>query len=108
MKFRNKPSVIDAFQMTLERRQDNKDWPEWLNQAWNKSPAEAGAVYPSTIPFSDGTDELCIQTTEGEQKLSFGDWIVKTEDDRLYPIADDIFAATFEAVDEGAEEEGTA
>lgn len=34
-KFRKKPVVIEAFQMTQERRMDNSEWPEWLNAAWN-------------------------------------------------------------------------
>ena len=35
MKYRKKPIVIEAFQMTKERRQDNSEWPSWLNEAWN-------------------------------------------------------------------------
>ena len=44
MKYRKKPVVIDAFQMTLERRWDNSEWPNWLNKAWNTPPSE-GAVW---------------------------------------------------------------
>ena len=36
LKFRKKPVVIEAFQMTEARRQDNSEWPSWLNQAWNE------------------------------------------------------------------------
>ncbi len=32
-KFRKKPVVIEAFQMTKERRWNNADWPNWLHEA---------------------------------------------------------------------------
>lgn len=44
MKYRKKPVVIEAFQMTKERRWDNSEWPNWLNMAWNSEPSE-GAVW---------------------------------------------------------------
>ena len=34
MKFRKKPVVIEAFQMTEERRATNADWPNWMHEAW--------------------------------------------------------------------------
>ena len=36
LKFRKKPVVIEAFQMTEERRSSNADWPEWMHQAVEK------------------------------------------------------------------------
>ena len=47
--YRKKPVVIEAFQITEETRNDNKDWPNWLNQAWNKDRKEEGAVYPFSL-----------------------------------------------------------
>lgn len=41
MKFRKRPVVIEAFQMTKERRWDNSEWPTWLHEAWR---GELGAV----------------------------------------------------------------
>ena len=32
MKYRKKPVVIEAFQMTEERRWNNVDWPEWFTK----------------------------------------------------------------------------
>ena len=40
-KFRKKPVVIEAFQMTKERREDNSEWPVWLHDAWNKDWSES-------------------------------------------------------------------
>jgi len=34
-KYRKKPGVIEAFKMTKERSRDSRDWPTWLNIAWN-------------------------------------------------------------------------
>lgn len=99
MKYRKRPVVIEAFQMTMERRQDNKDWPEWLNDAWQKEHDEAGAVYPKDFPKSDCTDELCINTMEGVHTVSFGDYIIQGVKGELYPCKPDIFEMTYEAVE---------
>jgi hypothetical protein len=94
--YRKKPVVIEAFQMTRERRSDNSEWPEWLNCAWNKPHDEEGAVFPKDYPESDGTDELCIFTMEGVHLVTFGDWVIQGVRGELYPCKPDIFAATYE------------
>jgi len=85
--------VNEAFQMTRERRVDNRDWPEWLNYAWNFDRGELGAVYPTVEGTGDGT--LSINTLGGEQLVNFGDWIVRGVQDELYPVTSDIFALTY-------------
>ena len=98
-KFRKKPVVIEAFQMTFERRKSNADWPKWLHIAWNTPQTEAGAVFPSRYPDSDGEDELMIRTLEGNHLVSFGDWIIQGVKGELYPCKPDIFEATYEPAD---------
>lgn len=98
IKYRKKPIVIDAFRMTYERRQNNVDWPEWLNLAWSKSHDDEGAIYPVNYPNSDGTDNLVIFTKEGCMQVDFGDWIIKGVKGELYPCKNDIFEATYEVV----------
>lgn len=44
LKYRKRPVVIEAFQMTRERRNNNVDWPEWLNHAWQMASAERGTL----------------------------------------------------------------
>jgi len=95
-RFRKKPVVIEAFQMTKERRSDNSDWPEWLNAAWNKTWPEPGAVSCEDFPTSNGTDRLVIATLEGTHLVSWGDWILQGVKGELYPCKPDIFAATYE------------
>lgn len=96
LNFRKKPVVIEAFQMTKERRMDNIDWPEWLNDAWNKNEGEAGAVFRKDMD-AQMPDLLCIQTLEGIHLVDWGDWIIRGVKGELYPCKPDIFAATYEA-----------
>ena len=95
MKYRKKPVVIEAFQMTPERRTDNHDWPEWLNEAWNKSDQEPGAL------FIDAAAPSCliVRTLEGIHVVSHNDWIIRGIKGELYPCKPDIFAATYEEVE---------
>ncbi len=94
-KFRKKPVVIEAFQMTKERRSDNSEWPNWLHRAWNGNPHEKGSVWPSNYPKSDGSDRLVITTLEGDHFVDFDDWIIQGIQGELYPCKPDIFEATY-------------
>lgn len=96
MKYRKKPVVIEAFQMTTERRVNNRDWPNWLHKAWNKEPKELGSIYPTIKGTGDGM--LSIGTLEGEHLVSWGDWIIQGVKGELYPCKPDIFEQTYEAV----------
>ncbi len=95
-KYRKKPVVIEAFQMTKERRWDNSEWPDWLNQAWNKTPSE-GAVWIDPSYASEG--KLVCGTLEGVHRISWGDWIIQGIKGELYPCKPDIFEATYEPVE---------
>lgn len=96
--YRKKPVVIEAFQMTTERRSDNRDWPEWLNRAWNELWPNVGAVSCEQYPASDGTDRLVISTLEGAMTVSWDDWIIRGVKGELYACKPDIFAATYDEV----------
>lgn len=96
--YRKKPVVVQAFQMTKERRIDNREWPTWLNEAWNKDPDQKGAVFPKDYLDSDGTDELCIFTLEGVHLVNFDDYIIQGVSGELYPCKPDIFNATYDRV----------
>ena len=98
-KFRRKPVVIEAFQMTKENRISNVHWPEWLNKAWNEEAGKPGAVWPAEYPNSNGTDELVIGTLEGNHRVTFGDWIIQGVSGELYPCKPDIFEETYERVE---------
>jgi hypothetical protein len=97
MRYRKKPVVIEAFQMTEARRKDNSEWPMWLHQAWNEDHDTIGALYPSDYPNSDGADLLRIQTLEGNQLVSWNDYIILGVCGEIYPCRADIFEQTYES-----------
>ena len=99
MKYRKKPVVIEAFQMTRERRASNEEWPIWLHQAWQKDMGEEGSLTCVDFPNSDGTDQLQIRTLEGMHLVGWGDYIIQGVKGELYPCKPDIFEATYEPVD---------
>jgi hypothetical protein len=100
-KYRKKPVVIEAFQMTKERRLDNSEWPNWLNAAWQKGVAEAGSLFCSADGCleDDECTPLFIQTLEGTHKVSWDDWIILGVKGEIYPCKPDIFEATYEKVE---------
>lgn len=95
-RFTKKPVTIEAFQMTQARREDNRDWPGWLNEAWNTPNSLVNSVYPSKYPNSDGTDKLVVHTLEGDMTVEWNDWIIRGVQGELYPCKPAIFEATYE------------
>ena len=99
-KFRKKPVVIEAFQMTKARRWDNSEWPEWLNAAWNKDPGE-GALWVD--PDDPSGNRLVIGTKEGVYRVTWDDYIIQGVQGELYPCKPDIFGATYDPIPEPQE-----
>lgn len=99
MKYRKRPVVIEAFQMTQARRENNSEWPEWLHRAWNQSRGTPGALYPTD---DNPTGTLSIHALEGAYLVCWDDFIIQGVQGELYPCKPDIFAATYESVDETA------
>lgn len=101
--FRRRPIVVQAFQMTEARRQDNSEWPNWLNWAWNMPPGEVGAVYGADYPDSHGTDKLVIHTLEGPLNVEWNSYIVRGVEGELWAVKESVFQKTYEAVDTPAD-----
>ena len=103
-KYRKRPVVIEAFQMTPERRWDNSEWPTWLNMAWQKETTEVGAVYPDPdadyAPGHTSAAELVVRTLEGPLRIAWYSQIIQGVQGELYPCRPDIFDATYEYVEE--------
>lgn len=99
MRYRKKPVVISAFQMTKERRWDNSEWPNWLHLAWNTDPSE-GAMW-----CEDGGEALFCGTLEGVHKIDFDDFIIQGVKGEIYPCKPDIFEMTYEPVSGACEVE---
>lgn len=98
LKYRKKPIVIEAFQMTEARRMDNADWPEWLHQAWNGE-TDAPGTLQRAYRGHPLPDQLAVITLEGWHLVSWGDWIIRGVKGELYPCKPDIFAMTYEATE---------
>lgn len=94
-RFTKKPVTVEAFQMTEARRMDNRDWPEWLNEAWNKEEGQPGALFRQNMD-APLPDLLCIQTLEGVHLVNWGDWIIRGVKGELYPCKPDIFEMTYD------------
>ena len=104
MYYRKKPVTVSAFQMTRERRADMSAWPSWLFAAWNKHHSEKGALFAENLNKSDGTDNLWIKTLEGDQLVSWDDYIIRGVKGEIYPCKPEIFEMTYDKVDEKTEE----
>lgn len=83
-KYRKKPVVIDAWQFTEETK----------DQVFNNVTCNR---YPDFTP--DGKPALRIQTLEGEMTANLGDWVIRGVAGEFYPCRDEIFRATYEAVE---------
>lgn len=91
--------IIEAFQMTEERRWDSSDWPDWLDRAWQAGPGEGGVWIDPDAPIAEGHEsaaELVCGTLEGVHRITWGEWIIKGIKGELYPCKPDVFEATYE------------
>lgn len=88
MKFRKKPVVIEAFQLTNENRFTPHEWPEWFIARFHDG-------------YVEGLREnLLIRTLEGDMTACPNDWIIRGVKGELYPCKPDIFEATYERVEQ--------
>jgi hypothetical protein len=89
MRFRKKPIVIEAIQF----------------QGFTDGPNDLPTEIAQFIKDDDGVvsikrGELVIRNLGGEQTASKGDWIIRGVQGELYPCKPDIFAATYEPVED--------
>lgn len=106
-KYRKKPVVIEAVQYDcIENVDDGAEPmfegsfcpPDWVIDAIGAKEGEPGSIW---IDWSkDDTGTLMIGTLEGHHIASRGDWIIRGVKGELYPCKPDIFAATYEAVED--------
>lgn len=95
MKFRKRPVVIEAFQFTREVA---------LLSLTNEQPLPFGLSASGNWNVSGGRRYLLwatigIETLEGVMRADLDDWIIKGVKGELYPIKDEIFRETYEAVE---------
>lgn len=86
MKFRKKPVVIEAVQLTKDT------FPEVM--AFTKELGESRLVTSLDPP------EFVIRTLEGDMTATDGDWIIRGVAGEFYPCKPGIFSSTYEPVQE--------
>jgi len=93
-KFRKKPVVIEAFQLTWETTTGQHPVPTWFIEAMNEKKVSVG--YTEKI---HNTQWAKIQTLEGEMTANPNDWIICGVNGEIYPCKPDIFEKTYEKVE---------
>lgn len=94
-RFRKKPVEVDAVRVADLLTTATGDWsalPPWITAAYQSGEM---LFFATTVE---------IQTLEGVMRGDWVDWVIQGVHGELYPIKDAIFAATYEPVDEPAEE----
>ena len=78
-----KPAIVEAFQMTIERRKNHTDWPGWLRDAWGKPRGTRGAVWSMYADDAGELEPLAISIEDGSSFVScmvrWGHWIIRHE-----------------------------
>ena len=98
MKYRKKPVVVDAFQLT-----DYVDMvaPDWFTEAVNK---EDVFIDRSIVDGAARIYGCTVMTHEEQMRAKLGDYIIRGVNGELYPGKSDIFEKTYEK--EGGETMG--
>ena len=87
-KYRKKPVVIEAMQLTQTNAAEVKRWVESFYQ---------GRVLMRGGPGGGSRGAtLIIKTLEGDHEASVGDQVIRGVQDEAYPCKPDIFEATYE------------
>ena len=97
-KFRKRPIVVEAFQMTNYRFVRRGLWPAWLIDGWNKPNHVLGSVYNEYFPLGENHERIMIKTLEGVHGVDIDDYIIQGAKGELYPCKPDIFEITYEEV----------
>ena len=90
-KFRKKPVVIEAMQLTRENVS--------AIEAFINGRAESKKLAGPGRGLHDG---VLIHTLEGDMEASWDDWIIKGVSGEFYPCKPEIFAQTYELADGSA------
>jgi len=88
VKFRKKPIVIEAIQVTQKMRFEGGPYPEWalphLRMTWSDK--------------ADRFESVGVTTLEGFMTVCDGDWLIQGVKGEVYPCKPDIFEATYDEV----------
>lgn len=97
MKYCKKPVVIEAIQLRWTTWNDLCDFLGDIISA--KNPGRNVETYSDTCGEIAPYIEISIPTLEGEMIAKHGDYIIKGVNGEFYPCKPDIFAKTYEEVE---------
>lgn len=89
-KFQKKPIQIEAIKWTGNLDEAK----EFLGEPWNFN-KQCGIIWGYAEKYSE---DLIINTLEGNMRVLIGDWIIKGIKGEFYPCKPDIFELTYEEV----------
>ena len=95
MKFRKKPEVVEARQLSANTREKISKWINGGESGKRDQKMGLRAWYYD----SNVEDELYIDTVDGTRAAGDGDWIAKDERGRLHIYPASVFAELFEAAE---------
>ena len=84
-KYRKKPVVVEAWQLTEENIEAGI--PDWID-------TDQVSIFGGANAFAE------IHTLEGTMQASYGDYIIKGVKGEFYPCKPDIFEQTYEKVED--------
>lgn len=87
--FRKRPVVVQAIQWTGENEREIREWC---------GPSMFGALQPAVHRDPEITAEVLDVLHSTWVGVKTGQWIVRGVAGEFYPIAEDVLAATYEAV----------
>ena len=90
-KYRKKPVVIEAFQLSYEQALGKEPVPLWFISA-----IENGIVSVHCTDKINNSQYCLINTLEGTLKSNYGDYIIQGVNGELYPCNPDLFEKTYE------------
>lgn len=88
-KYRKKPVVIEAVQVTDAMRKLGGPFPPWALPHLEQSRTEK----------IENSEEIHVKTLEGLMHVSPNDWLIRGVKGEVYPCKPDIFEATYEPVE---------
>lgn len=95
MKFRKKPVVIEAFQLTYNVVKGIDPVPVWAKKA-----ADKGEIKIHFTDKIENSQYAFIKTLEGEMRANANDFIIKGVQGEIYPCKPEIFIATYDKIEE--------
>ncbi len=90
MKFRKRPVVIEAIQLTEKN----------LDEIFGFIERQPFSGRGFEVVYAGGKPTINIFTPEGMMTASYGDWIIRGVNGEYYPCKPDIFEKTYEPLED--------